>query len=138
MASKSPNWKTKEGLAVGKGATVQEFYASVEDNHLEIDVTPWGIGHLRINGREIASVDDAKDRRQAFRQLADIAASYLKGEKIKSPGKKPSPTLPEVKAKLLEGKKRTHRRHCQRPIHCLGVCQSISRVRCRGRCDLSQ
>ena len=77
MASKSPTWKTKEGLAVGKGATVQEFYASVEDNHLEIDVTPWGIGHLRINGREIANVDDAKDRREAFRQLADIAASYL-------------------------------------------------------------
>src|SRR6478609_4239088 len=92
MASKSPTWKTREGLAVGKGATVQEFYASVEDNHLEIDVAPWGEGHLRINGREIASVDDAKDRRQAFRQLDRMAVRYLSGQPLNGRGNRRHPS----------------------------------------------
>jgi hypothetical protein len=33
-------------------------------------------GHLRINGRDIARIDDAKDRRQAFREIKKIAERY--------------------------------------------------------------
>jgi enoyl-[acyl-carrier protein] reductase I len=77
-------WKTNEKLAVGKGATVQEFHASIGNEKLEIDVAPWGEGHLRVNGREIARVDDAKDRRQAFRQLDKMAVRYLSGQPLKS------------------------------------------------------
>jgi hypothetical protein len=29
----------------------------------EMEVAPWGKGRLRINGREIAHIDDAKKRR---------------------------------------------------------------------------
>jgi enoyl-[acyl-carrier protein] reductase I len=105
MPSKSLNWKTREGLAPGKGATVQELVARVGDNDLEIDITPWGVGHLRINGLEIASVDDAMDREKAFQLLAEIAEGHLKGEKIKPAGKKASLMLPAVKAKLLEDKR---------------------------------
>jgi enoyl-[acyl-carrier protein] reductase I len=46
------DWRTNEKLAVGKGATVQEFVATLGDDKLEIDVAPWGEGHLKINGRE--------------------------------------------------------------------------------------
>jgi hypothetical protein len=43
-------WTSKEGLAVGKGATVQEFVAMVGADKLEIDVAPWGEGHSRVRG----------------------------------------------------------------------------------------
>jgi enoyl-[acyl-carrier protein] reductase I len=79
-------WKANEKLAVGKGATVQEFYASVGNDKFEIDVAPWGEGHLRINGHEIASVNDAKDRRQAFRQLDRMAVRYLSGQPLNGRG----------------------------------------------------
>ena len=78
------HWKTNEKLAAGKGATLQEFHASVGNEKLEIDVAPWGEGHLRVNGREIACVDGAKDRRQAFRQLDKMAVRYLSGQPLKS------------------------------------------------------
>ena len=85
-------WKTNEKLAVGKGATVQEFHALVGNDKLEIDVAPWGEGHLRINGREIASVDDAKDRRQAFRQLDKMAVRYLSGQPLNGRGNRRHPS----------------------------------------------
>jgi len=47
MPSNKPDWKTNENIAVGKGATVQEFLATVGDDKLQIDVAPWGEGHLR-------------------------------------------------------------------------------------------
>jgi enoyl-[acyl-carrier protein] reductase I len=105
MTSRIPDWKSKAGLAVGKGATVQEFIATLGDEKLEIDVAPWGEGHLKVNGREIAHVDDAKDRRQAFRKLAKTAELYLKGQVLEPGGKKKSSMIPVVKAKLLEGKR---------------------------------
>ena len=40
MTARHPDWKSKEGLAVGKGATVQEFVAIVGNDKLEIDVAP--------------------------------------------------------------------------------------------------
>ena len=100
------DWKTNEHLSAGKGATVQEFVATVGDHKFEIDVAPWGEGHLKVNGREIAHVNDAKDRRQAFRELKKAAESYLQAQATK-PGSKRSPSMiPVVKAKLLEGKRR--------------------------------
>jgi hypothetical protein len=32
MTEKKPEWKTNENLAAGKGATVQEFFATVGDD----------------------------------------------------------------------------------------------------------
>jgi enoyl-[acyl-carrier protein] reductase I len=98
MCAAKADWKTNEKLAMGKGATVQEFTASAGGAKLEIDVAPWGEGHLKINGREVAHVNDAKDRRQAFQKLKDIADRFLEGKPINA-------ALPAVKAKLLEGKK---------------------------------
>ena len=77
-------WMTNQTLAVGKGATVQEFYASVGNEKFEIDVAPWGEGHLKVNGREIAHVDNAKNRREAFRELDKMALQYLVGASISS------------------------------------------------------
>jgi enoyl-[acyl-carrier protein] reductase I len=105
MTARHADWKSKEGLAVGKGATVQEFVATVGDDKLEIDVAPWGEGHLRVNGREVAHVNDAKDRRQAFRDLKQIAEQYLRTQAPKSESKRKSSMIPAAKAKLLEGKK---------------------------------
>ena len=105
MASKILEWRTDESLAVGRGATVQQFVATLGDDQLQIDVAPWGEGHLKINGREIAHVDDAKDRRQAFRAIKQIADRYVETHMTTSESKKGSVMLPVVKAKLLEGKK---------------------------------
>jgi enoyl-[acyl-carrier protein] reductase I len=55
MTSWKPDWVPKQDVAVGKGATVQEFVATVGDVKLEIDAAPWGEGHLKVNGREIGT-----------------------------------------------------------------------------------
>ena len=94
-------WKTNETLAVGKGATLQQYVASFGQDQLEMEIAPWGEGQLRINGREIARINDAKDRRQAFRAIKQIAERYVETHMNKSA----APMLPAVKAKLLEGKK---------------------------------
>jgi enoyl-[acyl-carrier protein] reductase I len=98
MCATKADWKTNEKLGMGKGATVQEFTASAGGAKFEIDVAPWGEGHLKINGREVAHINDAKDRRQAFQELKKIADRYMEGKPINS-------ALPAVKAKLLDGKK---------------------------------
>src|SRR4029450_5354126 len=49
MPSAKLDWKTNQALAAGKGATVQEFVATIGNDKLEIDVAPWGEGHLRVN-----------------------------------------------------------------------------------------
>ena len=103
MIPAKPEWKSKDGLAVGKGATVQEFIASVGHDTFEIDVAPWGEGHLKINGLEVAAIDGAKDRRRAFNDLRKIAERYAK-EPAPDSKRKPS-MIPVVKAKLLDGKK---------------------------------
>jgi len=105
MNSAGLNWKSNEKLAVGKGATVQEFFATVGADKFEINVAPWGEGQLKVNGRGIAHVDYAKDRRQAFRELDLIAGRYLKGDFITTDKERRPSMIPAVKAKLLEGKK---------------------------------
>jgi enoyl-[acyl-carrier protein] reductase I len=76
VSSMKVDWKTNEALAAGKGATVQEFFATAGKDKLKIGVFPWGEGHLTINGREIAHIDHAKDRRGAFRELQNMALLY--------------------------------------------------------------
>jgi enoyl-[acyl-carrier protein] reductase I len=105
MTSRLLEWKTDQTLAVGKGATVQQFVAMLGEDQLEIDVAPWGEGHLKVNGREIAYVNDAKDRRQAFRAIKEIANRYVETHMTKSDGKNGSSMIPTAKAKLLEGKR---------------------------------
>ena len=108
MTSTTPDWKTKEGLAVGKGATLQKFVAIVGNKKLGIDVAPWGEGHLNVNGREIAHVDDAKDKTPSlshFHKLAKAAEHYLHGDGKVPTNKRPLTMIPTVKAKLLEGKR---------------------------------
>ena len=105
MIAKRLDWKAKEGFAVGRGATIQAFVASADKSKLEIDVMPWGEGYLRADGQEIAHINDAKDRRQAFRKLADIAEHYLEAQMPGFKSKKASSMIPVAKAKLLEGKK---------------------------------
>ena len=101
MPSRKPNWKSNDKVAAGRGATVQQFFATVGGDKLEIEVAPWGEGQLKVNGREIARVNDAKDRRQAFRDLEQHANRYLSASGANS---EPS-TIPAAKAKLLEDKK---------------------------------
>ena len=105
MPATKPEWKPVEGLPLGRGATVQAFTSSAGGETLQIEVSPWGEGSLKVNGREIAHVGDAKDRRQAFREMKKIADRYLEGQLIKPEGKRSSSMIPTVKAKLLEGKR---------------------------------
>jgi enoyl-[acyl-carrier protein] reductase I len=58
-------------------------------------------GRVKVNGREIAHINDAKNRRQAFRSIQQIAERYVETHMNKTA----APILPAVKAKLLEGKK---------------------------------
>src|SRR6266480_7966741 len=105
MTLSKVDWKSNGQLAVGKGAAVQEFMATVGADKLAIDVAPWGEGRLSVNGHEIAHLKDAKDRRQAVSELKKIAEHYLetKSAPFENPGS--SSKLPVVKARLLEGKK---------------------------------
>jgi enoyl-[acyl-carrier protein] reductase I len=105
MTSMTLDWRSNDALAVGKGATIQQFVANVGNDRLEIDVAPWGEGHFKVNGREVAHVDDAKDRRQAFREIKKIAERYVETHMSKLDTKSNSPMIPTVKAKLLEGKR---------------------------------
>jgi len=101
MPPRKPDWKSNDKVAAGRGATAQQFFATVGGDKLEIEVAPWGEGHLKVNGREIARINDAKDRRQAFRDLEQHANRYLSAS---SADRLPS-TIPTAKAKLLEDKK---------------------------------
>jgi enoyl-[acyl-carrier protein] reductase I len=105
MTSNTFSWKTNEALPTGKGATLQEFSTRAGSHNLEISVAPWGEGRLKVNGREIVHINDAKDRRQAFRILENIADIYLKEQPVKTDGKKQLSMIPPVKAKLLAGKR---------------------------------
>ena len=105
MSLSKVDWRSNDQLAVGKGATIQEFMAVVGGDKLAIDVAPWGEGRLRVNGQEIAHLKDAKDRRQAFRELKKIAEHYLETKAAPFEKGGNSVKLPAVKAKILEGKK---------------------------------
>jgi enoyl-[acyl-carrier protein] reductase I len=97
--------ESERGIGCREGRYGPGIVATVGDKRLEIDVAPWGEGHLKVNGREIAHVDDAKDRRQAFRKLAKAAEHYLHGDGNVPANKGSSTMIPTVKAKLLEGKR---------------------------------
>ena len=105
MPLRTADWQPNKDLPVGKGATVQQFFATVRKEKFEISVAPWGEGQLRVNGREIARTAEAKDRNQAFTSLKKAAERYMRGEPIELPTNGKARLIPAVKAKLLEGKK---------------------------------
>ena len=82
MRTRKANWEPNKNIPMGKGSTFQQFVATVGVDRLEIDVAPWGEGHLRVKDREIAQVKDRKDRRQAFRDLKQVAERYLQGQAL--------------------------------------------------------
>jgi enoyl-[acyl-carrier protein] reductase I len=99
------DWKARDDLPLGKGATVQAFIAEADLGKFEISVAPWGEGHLRLNGREIAHVSDAKTRRRAFHDLNSIADRYLTAKSLEGNRQRSLSMIPIAKAKLLEGKR---------------------------------
>src|SRR5437016_2020702 len=66
---------------------------------------PLGGDHLKVTTREIAHIDGANDRRQAFRKLQKIAEGYLQTCEVVPASKRSPSMIPAVKAKLLEGKR---------------------------------
>jgi enoyl-[acyl-carrier protein] reductase I len=92
-------------MPVGKGSTLQQFFATLGKDQFEISVAPWGEGQLKVNGREIARTAEAKDRRQAFATLKQAAEKYARGEPLETPKAATVRLIPTVKAKLLEGKR---------------------------------
>jgi enoyl-[acyl-carrier protein] reductase I len=78
MNTIKPSWKPSPGMTVGKGATVQQFVATVGNDKLEIEVAPWGEGALKVNGVQIAQVKDANGSRGAFRDLKNIAERHMR------------------------------------------------------------
>ncbi len=89
MPATKPSWKPNQDLAVGKGATLQQFFATVGPDRLEIEVAPWGEGTLTINGVQIAKVSERKDRREAFRELRAIAERHMR-KRTAAPAAKPT------------------------------------------------
>ena len=94
---RKPNWKSNDKAAAGRGATAQQFFATVGGDKLEIEVAPWGEGTLKINGKEVARVTDAKNRQQAFRELEQAAERHLTAS---GANKDPS-MIPPARARLL-------------------------------------
>lgn len=70
------NWTTNPTLPAGKGATLQQFVATIGSDTFEIEVAPWGEGDLKVNGQTVAHLDGARSRYQAFRSLKQIAERY--------------------------------------------------------------
>jgi enoyl-[acyl-carrier protein] reductase I len=105
MAMTKIDWKPNSSFATGKGATLQQFLAAVGNDKFKMDVTAWGEGHLKVNGREIAHIGDAKDRRQAFRELDKMATRYLTGQPLISKNDRKPSRIPPAKARLLDGKR---------------------------------
>jgi enoyl-[acyl-carrier protein] reductase I len=87
MPATKPSWKPNEDLAVGKGATLQQFFATVGPDRLEIEVAPWGEGTLKVNGVQIAKVSERKDRREAFRDLRAIAERHMRKRAVVPSGR---------------------------------------------------
>jgi enoyl-[acyl-carrier protein] reductase I len=105
MTSAKLDWKPDENFPVGKGAGFQQFVATSGRDRLEMEVAPWGEGRLKINGIEIAHIDDAGDRARAFGRLQKIAERHLLGLPFEREGNMKPTKIPAAKAKLLDGKK---------------------------------
>src|SRR6516164_4018404 len=99
------DWKPNRHFAAGKGATLQQFLATVGKDKLKMDVAAWGEGHLNVNDQEVAHVGDAKDQHQVFRELDKIALRFLTGQPLRSKDDRRPSRIPSVKARLLDGKR---------------------------------
>src|SRR5258706_10200714 len=101
MPLRTADWEPNKDLPVGKGATIQQFFATVGKDQFEINVAPWGEGQLTVNGREISRTSEAKDLRQAFASLKQAAERYIHSEPVDLAGNWKILFIPIVKAKLL-------------------------------------
>ena len=79
MTSRKPEWKTNPDLPVGKGATLQQWIATVGESKFEMDVAPWGEGHLKVNGRQIGE-SQGRQRQEAGFSRAQQDGGALHGE----------------------------------------------------------
>ena len=138
MPLQSANWEPNKEMPVGKGATVQQFFATLGKDRFEISVAPWGEGQLRVNGEEIARTAEAKDRRQAFAAFKQAAERYVRGEPLEQPQNGKARLIPAVKAKLLEGKKGLVVGIANEQFDRVGLCRRFPRLRRRSRRDLSE
>jgi enoyl-[acyl-carrier protein] reductase I len=59
MPLQTANWEPNNEMPIGKGATVQQFLATLGNNQFEINVAPWGEGQLKVNGQEVARTAEA-------------------------------------------------------------------------------
>ena len=84
MAPIKLTWRLNEAFPNGKGATIQQYLATDNDDQLEMDVAPWGEGHVRLNGVEIGQVRDGKDRQQVFRRLDAIGDIVIAADRRES------------------------------------------------------
>jgi enoyl-[acyl-carrier protein] reductase I len=89
---------------------------------------------FRVNGVEFAHVNDAKDRRQVFRKLNEIAERRRRS----CDSQRGHPMIPAVKAKLLEGKKGLIVGIAKRKFDRVGLRQGVPGVRRGARGGLSQ
>jgi enoyl-[acyl-carrier protein] reductase I len=105
MPLQTANWEPNKDMPVGKGSTVQQFFATLGKDQFEINVAPWGEGQLKVNGQEVARTAEAKDRRQAFAVLKQAAERYARGESLELPKPGKARLIPTVKARLLDGKR---------------------------------
>ncbi|MEH2509445.1 hypothetical protein V1291_000799 [Nitrobacteraceae bacterium AZCC 1564] len=60
MSPNAATWEPNKDMPVGKGATVQQFFAYVGKDRFEINVAPWEEGQLTVNGLEIARTAEPK------------------------------------------------------------------------------
>ena len=89
MSSRTPNWKSNNKVAAGRGATVQQFFATVGADKLEIEVSPWGEGQLKVNGRELELTTDELIARA---QKVEAADDYIKqAAQLYKSAKEPAP-----------------------------------------------
>jgi hypothetical protein len=67
--------------AFGTGAAPQQIVAVAGCNRFEINITRWGEGDLKQNGREIARVEEGESRPKVFLELMKIMDMRIDAER---------------------------------------------------------
>src|SRR5215217_4993107 len=79
MTSARPNWEPNKDLPVGKGATFQQYVATVGDEKLEIDVAPWGRGPFEGQRTENRTGQGCQDSNRPFAISNRLPSATCKG-----------------------------------------------------------
>jgi hypothetical protein len=83
LTSRKIDWTPNTALPVGKGATYQQFDATVGPDRLQIETSAWGDGDLSINDAEVAHVHEMRTQLQAFQDL-EQASEVVENEPVKA------------------------------------------------------